>query len=735
MRYIAIDTEYFCDPETATNYSPKIQWDRLKNTLFTKLHCIAATTSDGQTYKKWFKPDEALEICTDFLQTLDIDIENDIFIVHAWELAEGNVLRYILKTFLCDYIKEDTIKEIFYNIKVIDTYLLAKMCFRVYSELEQDKVKCDYASLCKKLLGVNIDTTHKELMRKYCATDNVLGHEAPPPPHCLSDTQYLIPLYKALRSEYIKLYNNGIPINFHTYRSLEAEKYGEMQFDYNVWKDFVGKRLTIDETKAEEKILNVCHYASLYAYINGNGIPIDADLVNKLKTNWLDIAKSAVKYYNLTKYCKPNRNDICLRQKELKADALQELKDKHVPFKWPLTKSGNLSTDKNDKIVFKETGATCTIDDFMKWDNDEWSDLLVVKFKRFDKEKRLIKYGANYFRHVNIIENKINFGCSNIYSAITGRAQGQPSAGHIPHATHALHCLMKAPEGKILFEMDCSAAETYIAGAISHDSKLLEAYKQKDIYLYLATLINSDSRYHIPEEEYFEYVNSGRYKEFKEKYAKQREILKATFLGVQYGLGVKALASRLNITEDEAAELRGQFKVQYSESIPYGSQIMFEIDRFQASIFQPINDKEVENISKTSLWYNDNMADRKALVFKSGYLAKFDRTTSHATAVRNFPTQGGCAQILFNAVDKLFLNDKITIHCTVHDAIICSCDIDYFEQAKTEITKAFQDAACYVLNMPYNLSVDDKFKIKLEWAITNDEHIETNNFIYEKLHV
>ena len=733
MRYIAIDTEYFCDPETATNYSPKVQWDRLKNTLFTKLHCIAATTSDGQTYKKWFRPDEAQEICLDFLQTLNIDIENDIFIVHAWELAEGNVLRYILKTCLRDYIDEDIIKEIFYNIKVIDTYLLARMCFRVYSELERDKVRCDYASLCMKLLNVSIDTTHKELMRKCCATDNTVGNEDAILDYCLSDTQYLIPLYKALRSEYIKLYNHGIPINFHAYRSLETEKYEEMQFDFNVWKDFVGKQLAIDETKAEEKILRVCHSASLYAYINGNGIPVDVDLVDRLKTNWLDITKSAAKYYGLTKYCKPKKDDVCLRQKDLKAAALQELKEKKVPFKWPLTKSGNLSTDKNDKIIFEETGATCTIDEFMDFYGDKWSDLLVVKFKKFDKEKRLIKYGANYFRHVDA-ENKIKFGCSNIYSAITGRAQGQPSAGHIPHAAHALHCLMKAPEGKILFEMDCTAAETYIAGAISHDGKLLEAYKQKDIYLYLATLINPNSKYHIPKEEYFSYVNSGRYNELKEKYSKQRKILKSTFLGVQYGLGVKSLASHLNISEDEAAELRGQFKVQYSEEVPYGTQIMFEIDRFQACIFQPVN-KDAENISKTAQWFDANMADRKALVFKSGYLAKFDRTTSRATAVRNFPTQGGCAQILFDAIDRLFLNDKITIHCTVHDAIICSCDINYFDRAKDEITKAFQDAACNILNMPYNINIDDKFKMKCEWAITRDEHIETENFIYNKLHV
>ena len=581
MRYIAIDTEYFCDPQTATNYSPKVQWDRLKNTLFTKLHCIAATTSDGQTYKKWFKPEEAFEICIDFLQTLDIDIENDIFIVHAWELAEGNVLRYILKTFLCEYISEDTVKEIFYNVKVIDTYLLAKMCFRVYSELEQDKVKCDYASLCKRLLDVNIDTAHKELMRKYCATDNVVGNEDAILDYCLSDTQYLIPLYKALRSEYIKLYNNGIPINFHTYKSLETEKYEEKQFDYNVWKDFVGKSLNIDENKAEEKILRVCHFASLYAYINGNGIPVDVELVNKLKTSWLDITKSAVKFYGLEKYCKTNKNDVCLRQKDLKVDALQELTDKHIPFKWPLTKSGFLSTDKNDKIIFNDTGATCTIDEFMEHFSDEWSDLLVVKFKRFDKEKRLIKYGANYFRHIDVDENKINYGCSNIYNAITGRAQGQPSAGHIPHAAHAIHCLMKAPKGKVLFEMDCSAAETYIAGALSHDTKLLEAYKQKDIYLYLATMISPNSKYYIPKEEYFNYINSGRCDEFKVKYAKQRKTLKTTILGIQYGLGVKALASKLNISEDEASKLRAHFKVQYSEEIPYGTQIMFEIDRFQ----------------------------------------------------------------------------------------------------------------------------------------------------------
>ena len=203
---------------------------------------------------------------------------------------------------------------------------------------------------------------------------------------------------------------------------------------------------------------------------------------------------------------------------------------------------------------------------------------------------------------------------------------------------------------------------------------------------------------------------------------------------MQYGLGVKALASHLNISEDEAAELRGQFKVQYSEEIPYGTQIMFEIDRFQACIFQPIN-KDAENISKTAQWFDANMADRKALVFKSGYIAKFDRTTSRATAVRNFPTQGGCAQILFDAIDRLFLNDKITIHCTVHDAIICSCDIDYFDQAKNEITKAFQDAACNILNMPYNINIDDKFKMKCEWAITCNEHVETENFIYNKLHV
>ena len=732
MRYIAIDTEYFCDPQTATNYSPGLSWDKLKNTLFTKLHCIAATTSDGQTYKKWFNPENAFETIRDFIKVLAIDAENDIFIVHAWEFAEGTVLRHILKTYLSG-LGEDTIKEIFYNIKVIDTCLLAKMCFRVYSELEQDKIKCDYASLCKKLLGVNIDTEHKELMRKYCATDNTFGHEECILDYCLSDTQYLIPLYKELRKRYIELYNHGIPINFHHYRTLESQKYEDKKLDYRAWKDFLGITLKIDEGQAERKILQVCHYANLYAYINGNGIPIDVDLINKLRTNWFGITEAAVEHYGLTSYRKCTQGDISLKQKKLKADALKELQDLNVPFKWPLTSSGALSTDKNDKIKFADQ--TLTIDSFIRDiindPDNPWLNLLVVRFKRFDNEKRLIKTGANYFRHVDAQKPIINYGCSNIYNAITGRAQGKPSAGHIPHATHAIHCLMKAPAGKVLFEMDCSAAETYIAGAISHDLKLLEAYKQQDIYLYLATMINPNSKYHIPKEVYFSYVNSGRMKEFKEKYKLQRKMLKQTFLGIQYGLGVKSLANMLNVSEQEASDLRGQFKVQYSDDIAYGDQIMFEIDRFQSCIFQPISDRE--NISKTALWYNDNMSDRNALVFKSGYLAKFDRAASRATAVRNFPTQGGCAQILFNALDRLFLNDKITIHCTVHDAIMCSCNIDYFEQAQKDVLKAFQDAACEVLNMPYNLNPDDKFKMKCEWYISSDEHIETDNFIYPAL--
>jgi DNA polymerase I-like protein with 3'-5' exonuclease and polymerase domains len=201
-------------------------------------------------------------------------------------------------------------------------------------------------------------------------------------------------------------------------------------------------------------------------------------------------------------------------------------------------------------------------------------------------------------------------------------------------------------------ELDYASQEFAIAAILSGDRNMIEAYRSGDPYLYFAKKAGA-----VPADG------------LRKDYGVQRDLFKATTLGLQYGMGAKSLAIKLTadmgrlVTESEAKKLIRLHQKVYKRYWAWLKQIdvKYKVKGF--------------------------------LQIQCGW-AMFGDNTS-VLSVRNMPTQGGGSSIIREAVKKL---DEAKIPCisTLHDACYIqvpegSVGDDMIEYAKKYLVHAFDE--------------------------------------------
>jgi DNA polymerase-1 len=239
----------------------------------------------------------------------------------------------------------------------------------------------------------------------------------------------------------------------------------------------------------------------------------------------------------------------------------------------------------------------------------------------------------------------------------TGR--NQPSNNAFIFGTSAwLRGLIKPREGRALAYLDWSQQEFGIAGALSGDPAMLDAYASGDPYLTFGKQAGQ-----IPAH--------GT----KETHGEAREVFKTCVLGVQYGMSEFGLARRLGLPRVYTRELLRMHRETYP-----------------------------------TFWAWSDGAERHAMLLGSLH-AVFGWTVrvgaeANPRSLRNFPCQANGAEMLRLAC-CLATERGIQVCAPVHDAILVEGPADSIDEVVAETKRAMREASEVVLD-GFALRADEK---------------------------
>lgn len=560
------------------------------------VYCIAACDESGNRFTKWFNEQNDPNILEEIKTALNV--ENPIFVCFAFEKAERKAL---LKLGV-DLHKYD----------FIDSWLIEK--FLTFSVEKSEKSKTDSLSLVATTKRYKLtirDSEQKELMRQYCITDTTAGHEHEIMNYCFDDVKDLIPLFKLQ----LKKYRDAVKWAFNVHRNQALHA----RFNKN------SKRYP--DITSDESFYNIftlhCEMLKGFGEIADRGIPVDMTRIEHLK-NRANIIQTRLEDNLMRKYSmqlfktdKNGKRTLCVFVEQ---DLLrQELSTEQLKI-YPRTKTGLLKTGKDElKEYFKDkTGFGHDLYEYIKIRNSL---------------KMLVNCKSE-----NIFEDHIKYDSLKPWGTRTGRCA--PSTKRFLWGWHkALFPIIQPADDKTwLVELDFNSQETFLQAALCKDEVCYKAYQSKDIYMYFLHRFGE-----IPTSDW-ETLTAD---ELKDKYDYLRKPFKGVLLGSSYGLGVNKLASRQNISIDQAKYILQQIE----ESMEASSN-------FKHQIYEACNDFDYIG--------TDDFALAKLPLRNDGIY----------TTMKNFPFQSMGATILHWVVRELYKNpDKynVKVISTVHDALWFEC--------------------------------------------------------------
>lgn len=431
------------------------------------------------------------------------------------------------------------------------------------------------------LFGVNTDSQYKRAMRDLILT----APDFFPPDdqelimdYCASDTKYLKQLHEKMTGILTRRLGEGV------------EK---------------------DQLKRAE-------FAAQVAIMESNGIPLHMESVKNLRKNVSIIKNEIISKLVDTHY------PFFLRKKKRKADLIGRWVDSYSQFSAFLEKELPKNLLENWKRT--DTNRYCADDQYLK----SFDGIPELKAYR---EVRKILGQIKWFRipekpEDDLFNNIGSDGHMRTFFGIYGTqtARNAPAAKRFIFAMSAwLRCLIRPPEGYVIVELDYASQEFAIAAILSSDPNMIEAYKSGDPYLYFAKKAKA-----VPED--------GT----KATHKEQRDLFKATTLGLQYGMASKSLSVKLSadmgrlVTEREATKLIDLHKKIYR-----------------------VYWKWLEKIDRIYL--------RKGFLrLPCGWTIFQDNPSK--LSIRNVPTQGGGSSIIREAVKRIH-SAGIPMTATLHDAV------------------------------------------------------------------
>ncbi len=663
-RLIAVDTEY----QSIDNTPAQSRIER--ETTIHKVWC-ASFCHNGDTFSIWTGDNDQMSDILD-QAAQHFDVADPIFVNYAyfaeWEAFQRlgvNMARY-------DW---------------IDVHLL----YRIVTNSYTDKAERTLVAMCKDILGVSIDSAHKDAMRELCISGEVAGHETQIMAYCEDDTRHLIPALLKLEDrlnrrltldvtmpvncrhpgdrstpvaglimdlmESLKAFtaisHRGIPVNG---ERLKAVREGARIVRDKQIRDFVEKypgtwefitptTKTLDKVISEEERLNALKdtpfeavFEAFRDFIEGKSVRTQAILCGQY-ADWYECNVQG---------CGGTwkRNN-----KECRRFLLADLKARGLLDGYPLTDTGKLSLAKD---ALKDT--------FGKQTGTFGGDFRVLSNKITCYNGILADGKSDWLSAYDENDGLMRYRTLNPFSTVTWRCAPSPSNGWVFGWNKSMYCVIEPPEGKWLVELDFSSEETFIQAQVFDDPAYRELYASKDIYLYTGVLTGI-----IPRSD-FDTMSKDA---LKVKYKRERDLLKTFTLAIGYGAGNRTLAGKTGLPLSDVEKFRKNYDRAFARTMFVRSKLT----------------KRMRSGALKCLWLANGLC---------AILNRHKVKTSY-NAPLNFPIQGTGSAILAKVV-RDFEKEEIRTIATIHDAVVFEVDEGDMEtlQKAREIMKY---AADYVLNV------------------------------------
>ena len=663
-RLIAVDTEY----QVLQNASPLSRIER--ETTIHKVWC-ASFSHNEKAFSIWTGNDDQMPDILD-RAAKHFDVQNPIFVNYAFFAEWEAFSRLGVDMSQYDW---------------VDVHLL----YRILSNSYTDKVETTLVSMCKDILGVSIDSEHKDAMRELCISGNVEGNEAQIMDYCEEDTRHLIPalfnledrlnrrlaldvtmpvncrhrgdrstpvaslileLMESLKA-FTAISHRGIPVNGDRLKAVREgarvvrdKQIREFVEKYpGTWDFITPSTKSLDKVVSEEERLDALKDTPFEAIMEDFKKLIES---KSIRTQAILCGQYAEWYECNVKGCGGSwkRND-----KECRRFLLADLKSRCLLDGYPLTDSGKLSLSKD---VLKDT--------FGKQTGTFGGDFRVLMNKITCYNGILADGKSDWLAAYDENDGLMRYRTLNPFSTVTWRCAPSPSNGWVFGWDKSLYSVIEPQEGKWLVELDFSSEETFIQAQVFDDPAYRELYASKDIYLYTGVLTGM-----IPREDF----DSMSKDDLKTKYKKQRDLLKTFTLAIGYGAGNKTLAGKTGLPLSEVEKFRRNYDKAFSRTMYVRNELK----------------NRMESGRLKCLW------------LANGLCATLNRhkVKTSFNAPLNFPIQG-TGSVILAKVARDFEREGIRTIATIHDAVVFEVDEGDMETIK-KARDLMKDAADYVLNV------------------------------------
>jgi hypothetical protein len=256
-------------------------------------------------------------------------------------------------------------------------------------------------------------------------------------------------------------------------------------------------------------IMNHSEYSAGSAIVENNGIHVDLVAIDNLVANHSKAIDFFVRRCSYPFWVQDEKGKWVF-----KVDIFDGLISKLGISSWPRTNGGkHFSSDsyylKKNKIYSPHLSSLCETKKYLSCMSRFNPDKIVL-MEQIGSDNRLRSFLGNF-------------------GSQTGRNQPQTKF-FIFGFSSVFRTLMRPLPGFVVTEIDWSQQEVAIAGALSKDQKLITAYKSGDPYLAFAKMCGG-----LPVEA------------TKESHPMVRQAFKSTVLGVQFGMGIRALRAKLTL--------------------------------------------------------------------------------------------------------------------------------------------------------------------------------------------
>ena len=360
------------------------------------------------------------------------------------------------------------------------------------------------------------------------------------------------------------------------------------------------------------------------ALVERNGIPFDIELVNEFNYYWPKVKLHLIRKYNrlINVFDEHGTEKNNLFQDMVKRNGLFD--------QWPRTfKTGELVKDK--KVIAKFST------------NKEIKIYQKIKYLLNLTELSMFKPGRDGRMRTSF----------NMFGTETGRCTAATNT-FVFGGPAWVRNFIKPGWGNWCAYLDYSQQEVAIQGYLSGDKKLMEVYRNGDVYINTAKLINLVPDYATPE-----------------SHPTERNMCKTLFLAQGYGAGPGYVKSKIGCSMIKARHYLRLFKHIYRT---YDIWIHNQIK------IAAINGK------MTTVFGWQRYLSGKAKIGKDGKLK------SIRNSLLNFPIQSHGSEVLRMALIELNKN-HFEVNAMVHDAFLVSIPIQEFTKRLEEAKKIMVQAA------------------------------------------